>query len=431
MTSDGVGPEKAIVAPVTVNVTAGVVVPPGVVTVTLLAPSAAPAVIVNVAVIVVGLTTVTALTVTPPPVAATVVPVVVKLDPVRVTGTAVPRRPVLGAIVVRVGVAGLPTVNATVLVAPIAVVRLRLLAASVAVGVIVMVAVTVVAFTTVMAETLTPVPAPVTAVVPVRPVPVKVTGTLVPRVPEAGLIDVRVAPVTVNVTALEPTLAPPAVVTVTSVVASVAVAEIAQLAVSEVPPAFTTIVEQVTPAVSRVMAVVPVNPVPAMVTGTVVPRTPVVGVIEVTVGAGGAITVKMITLLVPPTVVTLRLWLPSGVSPPMLRLAVAVTPPGATVMAPNEMSALAPPVVAADQTAPVRLAPVRVTVTVVPANTLLGEIEARYGTPAAVELYSTAPGSKSVSAPVSGLGLPKKSVLGTRLKFASEVGMLSMANVGE
>ena len=44
-----------------------------------------------------------------------------------------------------------------------------------------------------------------------------------------------------------------------------------------------------------------------------------------------------------------------------------------------------------------------------------------------VEPNSTAPGSNTVSPVVSGLVLPKKSVCGTRLKFASVVGILSIA----
>jgi hypothetical protein len=67
-------------------------VPVGLVAVTVWAPSAAvlPVAIANVAVIVVGFTMVTALTVMPPAGAtATVVPVVVKLVPVRVTAVVV------------------------------------------------------------------------------------------------------------------------------------------------------------------------------------------------------------------------------------------------------------------------------------------------------------------------------------------------------
>jgi len=101
VTSDGVGPANVTVAPVTVNVTE-LLVPFGVVTVTFLAVSGAPAPIVKVAVIVVLLTTTRALTVTPVPDTFTAV-APVRFVPVRVTGTAVPRTPEVGAIEARVG----------------------------------------------------------------------------------------------------------------------------------------------------------------------------------------------------------------------------------------------------------------------------------------------------------------------------------------
>jgi hypothetical protein len=88
--------------PSTVKVSV-LLVPPGVVTLTVLAESVAVPEIVNVVVIVVEFTTVMAPTVTPVPDTAAVVPVAVKLVPVRVTGTAAPRRPVLGATEFSVG----------------------------------------------------------------------------------------------------------------------------------------------------------------------------------------------------------------------------------------------------------------------------------------------------------------------------------------
>ena len=84
-------------------------VPPGVVTATFLALIVAVAEIVKVAVIVVGFTTVT-----PLPETTTVVPVVVKLVPVNVRGTAVPRKPVFGETESKVGGGGLTTVSAKV-----------------------------------------------------------------------------------------------------------------------------------------------------------------------------------------------------------------------------------------------------------------------------------------------------------------------------
>ena len=88
-----------------VNGTAAVV-PPDVLTVTLAAPVAAVAAIVNVAVICVPLVTLTLLTVTPGLPTATVAPET-KLEPVNVTGTVVPRVPLVGAMEAKVGAGGL------------------------------------------------------------------------------------------------------------------------------------------------------------------------------------------------------------------------------------------------------------------------------------------------------------------------------------
>jgi hypothetical protein len=83
------------------------------------------------------------------------------------------------------------TVKVTVLVVPPGVVTLTVLAVAVAVAEIVKVAVTVVALA-VMLLTVMPVPDTLIAVAPVRLVPVRVTGTTVPRTPEVGEIEVNV-----------------------------------------------------------------------------------------------------------------------------------------------------------------------------------------------------------------------------------------------
>src|SRR4029077_13289039 len=95
----------------TVNGT-GAEVPPVVLTVTLVAPVAALAVIVKVAVIWVVLATTMLVTVTPELVTFTPAPAT-KFVPVKVTFTVVPRVPLLGLIPVRVGAGGLTTVNGT------------------------------------------------------------------------------------------------------------------------------------------------------------------------------------------------------------------------------------------------------------------------------------------------------------------------------
>jgi len=212
VTNDGFGPENATVAPVTVNpfVSAGVV-PMGVVTVTFLAPSPAPAVIAQFALTVVAVD-VMPVQVTPPPAMATAV-APVRLVPVSVTGTVVPRLPLTGEMEVNVGPC---TVNVTALVTPAGVVTVTFLAPVAAPVVMVKVAVTVVSFTALKALTVTPPPDTVTAVAPVRPTPVMVTGTAVPRTPVLGAIEASPVPTPLIVTtaglagSLEATLSVPA-----------------------------------------------------------------------------------------------------------------------------------------------------------------------------------------------------------------------------
>jgi hypothetical protein len=151
----------------------------------------------NVAVIVVEFTTVTALTVTPPPPAVTVAPVA-KFVPVMVTGTLLPREPEFGLTPVTVGAGGRVTVNVTAGLTglvPDGVVMVTFLADRVAVVVIAKIAVTCAESTTVIPLAVTPVPDTFTAVAPVRLVPVRVTGILVPRAPRLGAIDVSVGDV--------------------------------------------------------------------------------------------------------------------------------------------------------------------------------------------------------------------------------------------
>src|ERR1700675_2417068 len=126
----------------------------------------------------------------PPPLTATVVPVAVKLVPVRVTGTLVPCVPEAGLIEVSVGAGGLTTVNPTLLVLPIGVFTLTFLVDNVAAPVSVMFALIVVEFTTVTPVTESPLPDTLIVVAPVvgKLVPVSVTGTGVPRAPDGGVM---------------------------------------------------------------------------------------------------------------------------------------------------------------------------------------------------------------------------------------------------
>jgi hypothetical protein len=103
------------------------------------------------------------------------------------------------------------TVKVTVLLVPPGVVTLTVLADTVAVPEIVNVAVTVVALTTVTLLTVMPVPDTFTADVPVRFVPVKVTGTATPRPELAGEIEVSVGNGTLAPNSTAPTSTEPLV----------------------------------------------------------------------------------------------------------------------------------------------------------------------------------------------------------------------------
>jgi hypothetical protein len=275
-----IGATDARDGPPTVNVTV-LVVPIGVTTATFLPLRVAFAAIAKVAVTVVSLTAVTPLTVTPVPDTVTdVAPV--RPTPVSVTGTLFPRRPVVGLIDARVGPV---TVKVTVLLVPPGAVMLTFLAVSAAPVVITKFAVTVVSFTTFKLLTLTPAPDTAIAVAPVRFVPMRVTGTVIPRWPELGAIDAKVGTggvTTVNVTVL---VVPPGAVTLTFLAVSAAFAAITNDAVTVVALTAVTPVTDI-PAPETFTAVAPVRLVPVRVTGTVSPRPPVVGEIELNVGAG-------------------------------------------------------------------------------------------------------------------------------------------------
>jgi len=167
---------------------AGALVPPLVVTVTFLAPTAALAAIVNVALICVLLVMLRLPTVTPAP-APTVAPLT-KLEPFKVTGTLVPWKPEFGLTPVSVGASGLMVKVAGALV-PLEVVTVMLAGPSGAFPEIVKFAVICVLLTTVTFVTV--IFAPALTIEPLRKlVPVKVTGTVVPTTPLAGDTDVTV-----------------------------------------------------------------------------------------------------------------------------------------------------------------------------------------------------------------------------------------------
>ena len=185
-----IGPVNAAVPPVTVNGRV-LLVPPGVVRPRFLIPSGAARVILRVAVTVVEETTVRFVTGinAPTPVTAKAP---VRLVPVKVTLTLVPRAPDVGAIDVSVGGGGAVTVKVTAFDTPPGVETVTLRAVVRAVLPMVKVAVTEVALTTTRLLTVTPVPVTLMRKAPVRFVPVRVTGTAVPRRPVLGLMEVSV-----------------------------------------------------------------------------------------------------------------------------------------------------------------------------------------------------------------------------------------------
>jgi hypothetical protein len=380
---------EARVGPVTVKAPArAAVVPIGVVTLTVLAPSVAPVVILNVAVTVVLFTAVIPLTVTPVP--ETVIAVApVSPVPVRVTETAVPRRPEPGATAVSVGGR---TVNVTVLLAPPGVVTLTVLAVAWAVAVMVKLAVTVVEFTTVIPLAVTPVPFTDTAEAPVRLVPVRVTEMVAPRKPELGAIEVNTGAGGAVIAKATFPVVPPGVVTLTLRDVRAAVPVMVKVAVTVVE--FTTVRPlTVMPVPETFTAVAPVRPAPVRVTDRLVPRTPVTGLIEDNVGA---VTVKLTVPLVPPGVVTLTVFALSPALDAIVKVAVTVV--AFTLVMPLTVTP-PPDTVIAD--VPARLVPVRVTATVEPLTPELGEIEDSVGL-RITSWYSIAPTSTGFPATFRG-----------------------------
>ena len=117
-----------------------------------------------------------------------------KFVPAKVTGTFEPRTPVLGVMDVSVGggaVDAAVTVNVTGPSVAAPTVTVTFLAVADAPDEMVKVAVTVVALTAAKLLTVMPPPDTLTAVAPVRPVPVMVTFTTVPWAPVLGAIEFR------------------------------------------------------------------------------------------------------------------------------------------------------------------------------------------------------------------------------------------------
>lgn len=298
------------------------------------------------------------------------------------------------------------TVNVTALLAPAGVVTLRFRIPGAAAEPMVNVALTWVSETDVKLLTVTMAPKPLIAVAPVRPTPVRVTGTLLPRTPELGAIPVRNGP-TVNGTVLEAgPVGNPTARFLTPRVAVVAMLSRAVILVEE----FTTKLPaaSVTPPPSPCSPVAPVRFVPTRFTTTpvapVLPRTPWFGVIEASVA--GATVKHAVQVAVPPGVVTLTSCAAAVAVPAIVK--VVVTAVGLRlVMTPAETPAPCTTTVVAA----LRLVPVMMTATAVPGLPVEGLTDVTVGAivvPAPG--VSIAPMSKNPEA--SGRGLPKKSVEG-------------------
>jgi hypothetical protein len=300
-------------AAVTLKVTE-LLVPPGVLTVTLLVAIVAALAIANVALTVVSFTTVTPDTVIPAPAFTVVAPV--KAAPVRVTLTLAPRAPEVGLMLDRDG--GASTVKGTVLVGPLGVVTLTFLVDGVAFAATMNKAVAVLSFVTLNRITVTPLPTPFSPVAPVRPEPFRVTWKRLPRAAEAGVIDVNVAgTVTLKLTVL---VVAPGTLTLTVLAPVVAVPAIPNVAVTVV--SFTAVnAVTVIPVPDTFKDVAPVRPAPVNVTGTLVPRSPAFGLID---ESTSLVTVKVTVLLVPPGVVTLTVLDVAPAFPAIVNVAVIV-----------------------------------------------------------------------------------------------------------
>jgi hypothetical protein len=200
--------------------------------------------------------------------------------------------------------------------------------------------------------------------------PVKKTIELLPRWPLGGLMEASVGGETrtVKVTGL---LVPPAVVTVTLTGPGVILKPILKVPVMTVE--LVTVEAIILPGQLIVVApgtkLVPIN-----VNGTFVPCAPVFGVIDVSVGGGGLVTVKFTELLVPAGVVTVILPAPSEALLAMVNVAV-IDVGVITVHALGVM----PPFTELTLQGEVKLAPVKVTGTVTPREALDGLMELSVG----------------------------------------------------
>jgi hypothetical protein len=185
----------------------------------------------------------------------------------------------------------------------------------------------VVPFTSVGLATTTPAPLKFTVNGATKPVPVRVTGTIVLWTPLVGLTDASVGTAkTVNVTVVE-VVVPPGVVTETVCGPAGAFAATWKVDVIIVLLTSVTLVGE-TPVPLRLMTG-ETKLVPVRVTLTLFPWMPLVGLIEASVGSGGLI-VNVCVPEVPPAVVTDTVRAPRVALAAITNVAVSVVPLGTT-----------------------------------------------------------------------------------------------------
>jgi len=232
-----------------------------------------------------------------------------------------------------------------------------------------------------LAETalaVTPPPEMFTAVAPLRPVPVRVTGKLDPLNPEFGPIEVKVAATTAKATEL---LVPPAVTTVTFRVVKAAVPVIVNVVVSCVPAPFTEMPLALTPAPEILTDVAPVRFVPVSVTLKVVLRNPELGLIADRVGVGGVTTVNApVRVGFPPGVCTVTILVVAPALLAIVKVAVSVV-----LLTTTKLLTATPAPETVAPVAPARLLPEIVTGTDVPLVPDVGAIDVSLGAPRTVK----------------------------------------------
>lgn len=350
----------------------GIVVPKGVVTVTVRMPTAAPGATVATIDTVVGVTDVIA-AVTPVPLNVTSV-APDRFCPSTDAISALPGTPDGGEIEVITGDATMKPLNGSVV--PKAVVTVTVLNPKAAPDAMVTATVTLVDATEVIAAVI-PVPLKATSVALEKPSPETVTRTVAPGAPDGGEITAITGTTTlsppkgalvpdgvVTVTVRPPGAAPGSIVTVTPTLVGV-----------------TVVMTPVTPVPLKVTAVAPERPCPATVTINFVPGAPVGGVIEVITGKA---TVNPLNgALADDGVITVTVRNPSAAP------GSTVTANPTLVAAMEVMAAVTPVPLKAMAVALKRFCPERVTANVVPGAPDGGEIDVITGKTTAKPLNGT------------------------------------------